>query len=254
MPRPPRGHRRRARDRPCPATARAQRARVASRHRRKVRSLIRAVGFLASFVAVVAGCVAFVRWLDAEHFSMLVVLGVSAAIAVVLAGMHKRVNPKAGSLLLRAVYLPLICSVAAVAGYGSTETGTWGNRAAIVVGTAFFALCAAPLAWDLYLKDKASRKVCPGLLRGSQGRGARLPLLRLSMDGRRTPDTGGRGWGRTVGRISPRPPPSLFVTTISVPGLATRYRFCRFYVKKVMGRESFLAPGGAVAAVARRGG
>src|SRR5215204_1991052 len=70
--------------------------------------------------------------------------------------------------------------------------------------------------------------------------GARLPFY-------------GFGAGRAVGKEGSQSPRREGLRVDLVP-VASGCRLCRFYVKKLMGGESFPAAGAAVAAVARRGG
>jgi hypothetical protein len=136
----------------------------------------RILGYLASFVAVVGGCVAFVRWLDSEDVPVGVLVLVIGGIPWLLGLIHRAVFPPEHreafperllawllgmSPWLRAVLVlsPFVAGIAVVLS-GLLE-GDAGD-AALLGGTALlFAIAVAPLVWDFYERDKASRKQCP---------------------------------------------------------------------------------------------
>ena len=134
--------------------------------------MARAFGFLASFVAVVAGCVALVRWLDTlgvqTAFIVLVVFVVTfTLIGVRVALARVGLLPWEGATQTWAESHP----VAARRGLGAELAVAFiafafyvafdAEGMALISATALFAGIAGPLVFDLYGKDKASRKACP---------------------------------------------------------------------------------------------
>jgi hypothetical protein len=138
---------------------------VASCHRRKVRSLIRAVGFLASFVAVVGGCVAFVRWLDSEDVPSAWVVIAIAAVGAALIWIRKTLIPADQSAFVgwQVKHMSLAWGLwGVVTGAGlAVIAGRDGGFVELGGATVIFATGTGILMWDLYERDKASRKVCP---------------------------------------------------------------------------------------------
>ena len=138
--------------------------------RRSVRSLVRAVGFLASFVAVVAGCVALVGWLDKQDVPLWVLGGVIVGIGLALFLIRILFVPRedrafAAWLDDRIWQLLLWCAIFAVAvvavvvGFGGLDLVC--DLVTVVGAAVAFALAVGRLVWDLYARDKASRKECP---------------------------------------------------------------------------------------------
>ncbi len=118
----------------------------------------RALGFVASFISVVAGCLALVRWLDSQDISLVAIAVVILGISVVLLVIRSRA-------MAEFAQAPPIIYVSAASGAFVTalsdidDTATR-DRLTFLFATGMFVFTAGPLAKDLYEKDKLSRKSC----------------------------------------------------------------------------------------------
>jgi hypothetical protein len=120
------------------------------------------LGFLASFLSVVAACVALVRWLDTQDVSSyviaLVVVTMATALWALTLIIENRASPDIKFRGLRGPWVPLAFGVAGLAvAYLGFEIPIVG----VLIAAAVFVLAAGPLVFDLYEVDKASRKPCP---------------------------------------------------------------------------------------------
>ena len=115
----------------------------------------RVFGAIASFISVVAGCVALVGWLDTQDVPLVVIAGVIWAIALCLIG-------------IRALFFGVRHLGGAFAATGLATTlitlldriGVPSDIGALVIAPLIFAAAAGPLAYDLYKADQRRRKKC----------------------------------------------------------------------------------------------
>jgi hypothetical protein len=125
--------------------------------------MARAVGFLASFVAVIGAGGGLVRWLHAENVALWVIAVVLVAAAIALVAAHLLIRTY--TFLTRRdipiAYLGFYF-IGGVVGISFILLGLGGSDVLFVVGAVvYFASVVGPLILDLFEIDKASRKPCP---------------------------------------------------------------------------------------------
>ena len=124
--------------------------------------MARAVGFLASFVAVVAGCVALVRWLDTQGVPFGFIVVAVSLFAGALAVGRDRIAKRSASASRFRQEAALIRVAVAVAAAGWLAGALADSELVVLVGTLVASACVAgAVIFDLYEIDKASRKRCP---------------------------------------------------------------------------------------------